>query len=279
MTTGIFVADLHVNSTVAVCPPVVNLDDGGTYHATRTQRWLWDSWTGLWQDVDRGTPKGDRVLFVVGDLGELDTEKRSIQLISLNKDTIIGMCIDVLEPALSVVDRVYFFRGTPAHSGRSAWLEEHVARDIDTSVPYSKEIDQETGEEKKTIASWWHLRGRINASKIDVCHHVGGSVTPNAGNNLGIKILSKYALNNWDRPDLVLRAHVHKFRESGKNLPLWAAICPAWTTITEYGYRIGMENDISDIGMIVVNFGDIGFTQSVKILHIEESRSIWSRKV
>jgi len=60
---------------------------------------------------------------------------------------------------------------------------------------------------------------------------------------------------------------------------LWAAICPAWTTITEYGYRIGMENDISDIGMIVVNFGDIGFTQSVKILHIEESRSIWSRKV
>jgi len=36
------VADTHPNSTVGLCPPEVELDDGGTYHASKAQRWLWE---------------------------------------------------------------------------------------------------------------------------------------------------------------------------------------------------------------------------------------------
>ena len=45
--------DLHVNSTVAVCPPVVMLDDGGEYRASKPQRWLWREWVKFWGAVRR----------------------------------------------------------------------------------------------------------------------------------------------------------------------------------------------------------------------------------
>jgi hypothetical protein len=43
------VSDLHLNSTVALCPPEgVTLDDGGTSEPSRLQRWLWDCWEDDW---------------------------------------------------------------------------------------------------------------------------------------------------------------------------------------------------------------------------------------
>lgn len=41
MTTLLIVSDTHINSTVAICPSEVELDDGGSYRPSRGQRWLW----------------------------------------------------------------------------------------------------------------------------------------------------------------------------------------------------------------------------------------------
>ena len=41
-------SDLHAGSTVAICPPRVQLDDGGEYHASKAQRWLWERWKDFW---------------------------------------------------------------------------------------------------------------------------------------------------------------------------------------------------------------------------------------
>ena len=37
-------SDLHAGSTVALCPPKVQLDDGGKYEASKAQLWLWECW-------------------------------------------------------------------------------------------------------------------------------------------------------------------------------------------------------------------------------------------
>jgi hypothetical protein len=48
----VLTGDLHVNSTVALCPPTVELDDGGTYHHSRTQAWIWNRWIDFWALAD-----------------------------------------------------------------------------------------------------------------------------------------------------------------------------------------------------------------------------------
>src|SRR5690554_3562020 len=68
------VSDLHCGSTVAVCPPTLHLDDGGEYHASDAQRWLWQLWREFWERVERERDRDDADLYVVynGDLVDGD---------------------------------------------------------------------------------------------------------------------------------------------------------------------------------------------------------------
>ncbi len=70
-TTLAVIADTHINSTVGLVRPQINLDDGGTYKASRAQRRLWDYWLEYW----RSAPKADRVIGIfVGDMVEGDVK-------------------------------------------------------------------------------------------------------------------------------------------------------------------------------------------------------------
>src|SRR3990167_4425730 len=245
-TALIITADKHVNSTVAICPPVVNLDYGGTYHATRTQREFYDYWLDFIQRAKELTTGYRRVGVVNGDLGELDTKKRSIQLITLNKATIQRMIIDVLEPELAILDAVYIMRGTAAHTGKSSWLEEAIANDIDITV-----------RESEGAASWWHYRGLADRVRVDLAHHapLGSSPTTkyNGANALAWKTLWYYNVRRKQpAPHLVIRSHNHTRADSFDNFECRALFTPCWTALTEHGYRSGYENEIPDIGGYVI---------------------------
>ena len=43
------IGDLHAGGTTALCPRGVQLDDGGTYHLSKLQSFLWRSWDDFWQ--------------------------------------------------------------------------------------------------------------------------------------------------------------------------------------------------------------------------------------
>ncbi len=124
----LIVSDTHINSTVALAPPTLQLDDGGVYHASRPQRWLWDCWNDFARRCAR--MDGKKILILNGDLAELDTKRRSIQLISFNKATIQRLVLESLSPLIDIADVVIVIRGTPAHSGKSAWIEEAIANDL-----------------------------------------------------------------------------------------------------------------------------------------------------
>lgn len=249
-TTLIFAGDMHINSTVALCPPGVDLDDGGTYHPSPEQRWLWRNWIDFWQRA--ANQPGRRIAVLDGDLVELDTKRRSVQLVSANKATIKRMVLRAIEPVLDAVDNVIIIRGTPAHSGKGAWIEEALAQDLDNVI---------RGEHS---ASHYHLRASIGGVRLDIAHHAPMGRMPwsrNTGaNSLAARLLWYYRIDmHKSPPHLAVRAHNHQsavgYASAGGDC-IEVRYLAAWTLATEYTYRAGFENSLADIGGLVVRIKD-----------------------
>jgi hypothetical protein len=272
-TALIVVSDLHINSEVAICPPIVNKDDGNSHHAGRTQMWLWRSWQSFWNQVRNDYQGYRKILVCNGDLGELDTAKRSVQLITLNKATILKMVLDTLEPALDVVDAQLFTRGTAAHTGKSAWLEEAIADDLkDTISPTDK------------IASWWHYRGVCEGVRLDIAHHASAGGKPWAKGGGALRLASQvvwhYRVDRGaDPPHVVIRSHNHQYSDSGGNFETFAFFTRAWTSATEYVFRIGQENSLADVGGHVIACEDGKWSKKDYTFEPREARRVWAMKL
>jgi hypothetical protein len=263
----VLLADLHINSTCALCPPVVNLDKG-TYHSTRTQHWLWECWLHFW-DYVKDKANGKRIIVIFnGDLGELDTKRRSNQLISPNKSVILDLVKNTLEPALDVADIYIIIRGTAAHEGKDSWLEEDIAKDI-LAFPYSK-----------TVKSWWHFTGKVSDVRFDIAHHarIGGRPfnKPSAATRLAADTMWHYSIEKKQpAPDITARSHGHVFADSGRNFETRAFYTPCWTMINEFGYRIGNENDKTDIGGLIFDCNGRNYTWEYQRYEPKEARQVW----
>src|SRR5687767_2332744 len=109
------ISDQHVNSTLSVCPPVVNLPDGGTYTASHWQRQLWDGWLEMAEIVKAKAGERPLTLILNGDLSEFDTKKRSTQVISRDEAFVLELTVDTLMPFVSIASKTYVIRGTEAH--------------------------------------------------------------------------------------------------------------------------------------------------------------------
>lgn len=267
MTTQlIMVGDMHINSTVALCAPNVELDDGGTYHLSRTQRWLWSCWRDFCEEV-RQLP-GRKILCINGDLGELDTKRRSVQLITANKATILKTVQNTIEPLVELVDSLIVIRGTQAHEGKGAWLEETIANDYDHTVRHDG------------TASWYHMRTVIEGTRHDISHHASMTGNPwgrsNSANNLAHKIVFAYANDLCQpAPDIAHRAHNHTIAESSGFIT-HVQYGPAWTTATEYAYRAGYENTLAHVGGIVWALEDGKYERKIIRFKPAEMRKVWA---
>ncbi len=269
-TAIIAVADQHINSTTALSPRVIELDDGGTYHSSRTQHWLLECWYDFCAQALNITDGYKRIAMFVGDLTELDRKERSNQIITPNKSVLLKMTRDTIEPLVDFTDANYFFRGTAAHTGKSSWSEEAIAADTDKTISPSD-----------NIYSWWHYRGVASGVRLDVAHHNGMGKKPwlkkNAANNCAAEIMWYYQVDRFVKaPQLALRAHTHTYATSGDNFPCEVDCLPSWTTKTEYAYRMGYENAISDIGGIVYLCEDGKFTRRKITYEPREERRIWA---
>jgi hypothetical protein len=216
------VSDLHTNSTVGLCKPYVELDDGGRYKASSLQRWYWRSWLDLWERYKsiKEQHKLPLVAIVNGDAAD-GVPHKTTQVITSNKATQLRMAVDVLEPVLDVADAIIIMRGTPAHTGKAAWLEEALAEDIG-AVPF--------GEHQH---SWWHLYAKIGGFTFDVKHHpeTGSKVPWAAGAaaaRMAAQVVFKYGATGDTPPDFALRAHRHTFMDSGNTYKTRVLCTPAW---------------------------------------------------
>ena len=234
------VGDTHINSSVGLSPLTINLDDGGTYRASKGQRWLWYNWLDYWECVAKLVTQHDAKVWTVfnGDLVEGDGKNRSHQLITQNDTTVMSMALDAIRPALEASDRLFVVRGTAAHVGLSASLEEKVA--IDIEAVKCKETN---------TYSWWKLLLDCDGVLFDITHHGNVGRLPwtksNPLNALAVRLLLEYAGGRL--PDVALRSHNHKFAETGMNYPVRVISLPAWQLATEYSHRLGVV-EAADVG-------------------------------
>jgi len=231
------VSDTHINSTVALCPPRVALDDGGEYRASREQRILWDWWLDFHEWAKDLTKGYRRVTVLGGDAGELDTKRRSYQIISPNKATIQSMVIDTLTPCLDWTDALVVIRGTPAHVGKSAWLESWLADDL----------DELTGGK-----AYQQYRAVAAGVPFDIAHHASMGRLPwtekQAANKIAAEAVADYNENDDSPPKVLTRSHNHRWSIDRDNYPIHVYCLPAWSFATEFVGRMGKYNKIADIG-------------------------------
>jgi len=268
MTTSlIVVADPHSNSTVGLCKPLINLDDGGTYRASKSQRWLWNSWLDFWDN----TPTADRTVGIfAGDFIEGDQKRfGNHQIITRNRATMLNMAIDILEPALDKLDAAYFLRGTPVHSGKSGYLEEMLAMDITIAV------------HNHNAASWWYMEHVCEGVKIFAVHHTSMGRLPwtfaNAANRNAAEALFYYFKMKKDPPDLAFFAHNHLFANSGRgNYPTQVFHLPAWQLPTEFANR--KKLGLADIGGMYITCKEGNYQWDAKIYQ-PPTNKIWKQKI
>lgn len=238
----ISLSDTHINSTTALCVPRFNLDDGGTYYASPAQKELYKFFLEFAEDVKRITEGYTRIVVFNGDIGELDSKNRSHQLITRNRATVLRMTVETLNPVIILADAIVVVRGTPAHSGKSSWLEEALARDLEgLTIPFSDEI-----------YSHYHYKQRIGNVRFDIAHHARMGGMRHTAKTYAVRLaqetMDKYRDRNELPPHVIIRSHQHRRADSGHNWPSFAIYTPSWQLPNEYIYRIGKENDYPDIG-------------------------------
>lgn len=246
MKTLLVLSDLHANSTVGLSKPEIVLDDGDKVSASIVRRWLYWTYTDILEKV-KEKARGDLYGVLNGDIIELDAKNRSIQTIAKDTETARQMSIDVLEPFFDLCKGVYVVRGTEAHTGKSAIAEEAIARNFDNSIE-----NPDTGNK-----SWWHLPLELDGVKMDIAHHPKGAGSGRPMNSqsgvdrIASDALFMYANDGLVPPHLVIRSHLHGYKDSRDAFRTRAIITPAMCLLTSYGYRIGI-NIANPVGAILI---------------------------
>jgi hypothetical protein len=207
-----------------------------------------------------------KVLVINGDLGELDRKQRSAQIITQNKATILSMVRDVLEVASW--DALYIVRGTPAHTGRSSWLEEETGKDLGA-------VTSDTD-----VHSWWHIRAVVEGVRLDIAHHGSMGKKPwtrsNSANSLASETIWNYKVErDAQPPDVVVRSHNHIYT-SGQINNTRVYFTPCWSGISEFGYRIGHESTLPSIGGLVLYCENKKAEMKLYNFIPEKERRIWT---
>lgn len=231
MTIVAAISDLHINSTVGLCAPAVNLDDGGTYRSSEAQQWIWANWLDYWSEVKRLKKRQRLIVTLNGDLVDGDHHDTP-QIISRNVSDQHRMTVKALEPMLSLKPhKIFVIRGTEAHAGKSGQYEERIADDI--------------GAERDPVcdtASWWWLPLEVDGVRFDIAHHgrMGGRPWTRANGILATAAeLTMRCAERGDRlPDVAIRSHLHQPGDSHDNYPVRVLQTPSWQLSTAFAYRI-----------------------------------------
>jgi len=236
------ISDTHVNSLIGLMTNKVRMDDGGAYLSSKSQRWIYGNFKSFCRDIDveKRRLRAPNTLIINGDISD-DNNHKTTQILTHNKADILKMTVDTLMPIIELADHVIVTRGTEAHVGSNACMDEMVAEDISAHGP------------AENMYSWWAFRGEFGGVKFDVAHHPGTfSGMPHTqyapAGRVAARIAWDYALNSEKPPDVAIRSHNHVFADSGYTYPTRAFITYPWQLTTSYGHRKGFSGRVMPIG-------------------------------
>lgn len=248
------VSDLHVGSTVALCPPGgVGLDDGGVYKPSRAQEGLGEWWADYWKLVDtirKGASKTKQktplITVVNGDLVD-GNHHGTTQIFSASTEAMEAAAVDLLKPIRAKSDNFFVVRGTPAHVKQGAQSEEAIARALGAD------------KHPKGSNSFYRLILTVGGRKFDFAHHIGTNSVPwTKGTNIRaeiLRVIQECASRGIKAPDYVIRSHAHAFADTGLNFGTRGLVTPAWQLTTEFAHKVArpLTSDVGGFIFIVSN--------------------------
>jgi len=244
----VIVSDTHENHVYGLGPPTFTKSDGDTIKANPIRRELWNIWNKFWDQALKIADGYPLVIVTLGDIIESDAKTRSPQdLVSRSPVDALRMVTETLEPLFNQAEKVLVVRGTEAHVGNGAWQEEMVAQDFDNVI----------ADKDHNNASWWHFFGKFGGVSFDLAHHaslpgIRRNVAGGAG-RLASDVMTEYVMQ-WERrpPDLVVRAHNHRFADSGHTYPTRALFTGCFQYKSTFSHRIGKSHEMPNLGGLVV---------------------------
>jgi hypothetical protein len=261
-------SDTHSNSTVGLCPPDVNRDDGGKHIQSIWQAWLWMHWNEFIGEVKKEAKGGARVVVIGnGDLVEVDAKDRSNQMISTSKAIALDIAGDTVQPLVDLSDRFILIRGTGAHTGRASEYEEILGKTLGAEP------------DKLGNHSHWYFLGSISGVLMEITHHAMGGRKASAATGsvarLAEETIVEYGGHHDRIPDLVVRGHVHQHHDSGTNVDGCRAITlPCWTGSTDHVHRLGYGVRLPHIGGTIITCENGNYTART-ILYKPLRRYTW----
>lgn len=256
------VGDLHVGSSVALCPKDgVRLEDGGMYLPNMSQKWLHERWQELVDQVK--TFKRRRKHIIVIFLGEFidGRHHETTQLLSQSPEIQATAAVETFLPMANLANELYVLRGTEAHSGKGAASDFSIGRELGAVR------DPSTGQ-----SAWYKLRLDVLGTHFDVAHHIsaGGDDIRSYGN----AIRREMAAMLMERPhtNIVLRGHVHKYSDTGDAFgpKKWGAVIPAWQMQTSFVHRI-TRREFAMVGTTLLQVTSNGWTRTGMFWDVPET--------
>jgi hypothetical protein len=237
---SVHVGDLHVGSTLALMPPVVELDDGGEYCASKVQLWYWECWQRFWEETAQLKEKyGARCVGIFGGDEREGDHHNTTQIWAKSTADQDQAALQVLEVAGGVLDEAVFVRGTPAHAGPASAATESYARAL---------ARRGWKIRKNWIGHWsyWHYTAVWSGVRFDVAHAPGTkSWVPHTRDAAAARhaqyTWEEYHQEGIDPPDIIVRHHIHH-KAQGYYQDTACFFIPSWQLPTNWVKSRGVKS-------------------------------------
>lgn len=266
-------SDQHAGSTIALCPPHVVLDDGGSYHASKLQRWIWERWLAYWERVKEVQAELNADLWQVynGDAVE-GHHHRNTHVIANNPNAQALVWTEAVKVPLAMKpSKIFVVRGTEAHVGSEGSAEERIAEGL------RRDKRPIVGDPDTGTASWWHLRMEVQGLLLDFTHHgrTGQREHTRASNATlhAHDIFLSHAKNGERPPDLCIRSHYHRFNDSHDACPTRVVTTGAWQGKSGHVHKVAADS-IADVGGVIIVIQD-GEYRVEKVCYKPERGAVW----
>lgn len=251
----VVISDTHFGCRLALCGRApVPLDDGGFYSPSPIQLKLADLWDEFFEEFVPMATRGEPWDLVVnGDVVE-GMHHRATTPISQNPMDQKRLALTMLRPVVSRAARYFHIRGTEAHVGSSAHMEEDVARELGAQP-------NEAGQHAR-----YELWVEVGGALVHLLHHIGttGSQAYEA-TAVHKELVEHYAeAARWGErpPDVIIRSHRHRYIQTRVPTARGHAICvvtPCWQGKTPFAWKIpGARLSLPQFGGIVVRWSEEG---------------------
>lgn len=250
----VVISDTHCGCKLGLCPPEgTQLDDGGTYSASRLQRKLYSLWEQFWGEFVPSVTHGEPYAVVHNGDAIDGVHHGATTQISNNLEDQGDIAYRLLAPVVEQCEgRYYHIRGTEAHVGKSGVEEERLAKRLGA-------IKDTEGKSAR-----YQLWIECGNGLVNLLHHIG-TTGSSAGEATAVnaELIAAYVeAARWAErpPDIVVRSHRHRYLEvrfataQGYGI---STVTPGWQGKTPFSWKIaGARQAPPQFGGLIIRQGD-----------------------